>query len=291
LHVYELAIQLGKRSIELTEVAEQLGMGHLIAASPLTAEQHQQLLTHFTGIAPPPPPGGPSFGAPVGGMAPAPSMAGPSGRGVPKVVLAVGAVVIGALLFGGAYTMVSGERDELTRHVDAEAAADDRGEIPESETTQPAPASPGGTGPAGAPGTTAPITEATAPAPSADPHVRLCVAAQKVSDLDDEGDVLNTDAPTWEQFIWAMDQLEATMPALSAAYGELAVALPPDVADDVEVVRAGTEDIVRQMSAIASPDQMQGAMAAMEARAGEINGSLMLVDAYVQGECDITIAD
>ena len=295
MYVYELAIQLGKRSTDLTDAADQLGFGPLIAASELTAEQHAQLVHHFSGMAVTGPmpvstlgsPGAP--GAPSGPslVAPAPPRSAGS-----KAGLVVGAVVAVIVLLGGAYALVGGQRDEFGRQVDAQDAAEARGEIPESEPSgddggSAAPAPAPAAAPAAAPATTAPLdTDDEAAVKRA-----RCAASQKIADLDDQGDVLNTDAPSWEQYTWAIDQAEAMLPELEAAYDELRAVVPPQVQSDIDAVWRITEDMTRQLSAVTSPDQLHGAVEAISAREAELAGPLMRLDGYVDEECGITIAD
>lgn len=298
MYVYELAIALGKRSTDLSDAADQLGIGPLIAASELSPDQHARLVHHFTGQVVAPPAGAP-MGAPMGGP---PGTAGPmpmpspqgGGRHVPWPMVVLGAVLAIGALVAGSYVLVGGQQDEFERQVDAQAAAEARGEIPESEPTDdgadgPAPA------PEGAPTTTAPGAPVTTAALdlSDDRAVERarCAASQKVADLDDEGDVLNTDAPSWEQFTWAIDQAEAMLPELKAAYDELRAVVPPEVQGDIDAVWQITEDMTRQLSAVTSPDQLRGVVDAISAREAELAGPLMRLDAYVQDECDITLAD
>lgn len=298
MYVYELAIQLGKRSTDLTDAADQLGFGPLIAASELTAEQHAKLVHHFTGMVVSGPMPTSTIGALGASGAPAaPTLVapGPPRSGGSKAGLVAGAVVAVVVLLGGAYALVGGQRDEFGRQVDAQAAADARGEIPESEPSDDAgepdgPAPAPADAPADAP-TEAPATTALDPTDDAAVKRARCAASQKISDLDDQGDVLNTDAPTWEQFVWAIDQAEAMLPELKVAYDELRAVAPGSVQGDIDAVWRITEDMTRQLSAVTSPDQLRGAVDSISARESEIAGPLMRLNDFTEGECGITIAD
>lgn len=125
MYLYELAIELDKRSADLAEKAEALGIGPIIAASELSADQVQALRAAFprAGVAAEPAAvAGPStWGAPPGATAPAP--AGPSKTSRAGSLLAVG-TVLAAVIGMFAFIMVkSGPDDERRKQISADLKA------------------------------------------------------------------------------------------------------------------------------------------------------------------------
>lgn len=122
MHLYELAIELDKRSADLAEKAEALDLGPIIAASELTTEQVQALRAAFGRDPAPAAAGAVSSGTSLGPASEPRSLpAGKPHRN--RTLLAIGALVLGVIAMIGFFLLKSEPNAERQKAIAADLQA------------------------------------------------------------------------------------------------------------------------------------------------------------------------
>ena len=149
-------------------------------------------------------------------------------------------------------------------------------------------------------------TEADEPA---DGDSKLCTAAQRLADLDDEsqglvnaalgevlaqsaaGDDAAADAALTEMLDEVQTFIDERLPELLDAYDDLAANVPEERAADVALIRDFTEELVRAVGDVETVDDLEALIAEQQGSVGEVSGALERLDQLTQDECGVVLAD
>jgi hypothetical protein len=134
----------------------------------------------------------------------------------------------------------------------------------------------------------------------------ICAGAERIAAIDDEVDVIVRHHLTpvlsgadpaardsaFQAFIDEYQELLVNrLDEISAAYDDLAGAVPEDLTDAVRTLQSGSEQLSGVILEAESADDLSSGFAALGDVSAETAEATSLVDEYTRAECDVILAD